>query len=191
MNRHLSPDEFVSAIDEALPSPRQAHLASCESCRDELSRVIALVGEVSSVSVPEPSPLFWNHFSERVRLATGEVPLPNGSAVWRRAWKPLGAIAALAAAVALVVVFRPVPVPDRPAASVSAANAQAQRVVGELEEDGTWDLVVGLAAEADWADVRQVVVPRSGTADTLIDELTAEQREALVRLLQAEIGDFE
>jgi hypothetical protein len=47
-----------------------------------------------------------------------------------------------------------------------------------------------LAAELDLSDVREVAVPAAGTVDNLLDELTVAQREALVRLLQKEMGDL-
>ncbi len=55
-------------------------------------------------------------------------------------------------------------------------------------DDGSWGLVIGLASELDWADVREVAKPAEGTADRMIEELTPAQRDEFARLLQEEMG---
>lgn len=193
MTRHLTPDEFVSVADGNEAPQMQEHLAACRSCQEEVARLKALLVDLEATPVPEPSPLFWDHFSARVRHATLDLEPPAGGADsswwWTRGWRPLAMVGALAGAVALAVVLGPGSVSRAPESIV--ADAAPSAAIIAFEEDGTWDLVVGLASELEWTDVRAAVVPRSGTADALIDELTPEQREALVRLLQAEIGEFE
>jgi hypothetical protein len=45
-----------------------------------------------------------------------------------------------------------------------------------------------LASELDWNELRKAAEPAEGTVDAMIEELTSEQREALARLLQKEMG---
>ena len=44
MNKHLSPEEFVDAIDGTLAPSRREHLDQCEACRHEAG---ALAGVAS------------------------------------------------------------------------------------------------------------------------------------------------
>lgn len=182
MSEHLRHEELIDALDDTLALSRLAHVTSCESCREELARVRSVLREVEHLEMPTPSPLFWDHFSERVRQATAGEAVPSASAWWHAWVRPLGMLAAAAGAVALVAVWRPAPpavVPsDRPAASVAA-----------LADNGEWGLVIGLASELDAADVREAAKPAEGTADAMIEELTAAQRGALVRWLQEDIGE--
>ena len=128
--------------------------------------------------------MFWDHFSERVRQATAAESMPAATRWWSGWWSPVGALAGALGVIALVVLLRPTPqVPSDLGAPVESAALQM------TPDDGSWGLVVGLAAELDHADVREVAAPAAGTVDTLLDELTKAQREALVRLLQKEMGD--
>ena len=63
---HLTSDELIDAMEGRGEVP---HLATCEHCRRELAELSSVLAEAKQLSVPEPSPLFWQHFSERVRTA--------------------------------------------------------------------------------------------------------------------------
>jgi hypothetical protein len=188
MRTHLSTDEFVDALDGALAAGRPAHLDACAARQAAVAALRATLHEAQQVPAPEPSPLFWEHFSDHVREATSNLTVP--SIAWWHDWRPVGALATAVGALALVLLFgvgRPV---DRP---VETQAVLATAVPGDSQDDGPWALVVGLTDEAglDFDDTREAVAPRSGTADAMIDELTPEQREALVRLLLQEMGDSE
>jgi hypothetical protein len=185
MTNHLRPEEFVEALDGTLAPDSQAHLEACGECREELLQLRSLVGDVRGVDAPEPSPLFWDHFSARVKQATIAEPVPAAAAWWREWWRPIGAVATGAVALALMFALRPTP----PAES-SSTLVESVPVVEAIADDGSWGLVVGLASELKWSDVHEVAEPASGTADAMIDEMTAAQREAFVRLLQKEMGDL-
>ncbi len=112
---HFTSDQFIDAIDaidaiEAkveLPRALSTHLAGCEACQTEFSSLADTLGEVRAVSMPEPSPLFWDHFSQRVRAVTSDEPLPAPAAGWQAGgWRAVLATVALAAALVLVVVMR-------------------------------------------------------------------------------------
>jgi hypothetical protein len=183
MTNHLRPEEFIEALDGALAPNRQAHLEACGECRQELEQLHSLVGDVRGVDAPEPSPLFWDHFSARVKQATLAEPMPAAAAWWREWWRPIGAVATGAATLALMFALRPV-------APVVSSPSIESSVVEAVADDGSWGLVVGLASGLEWTDVHEVAEPASGTADAMIDEMTAAQREAFVRLLQKEMGDL-
>src|SRR5262245_1608186 len=111
--QHLSGDALVDLVEGLVSEADVPHLASCDRCRDQLAGLRAmrtLAAEKEVVDVPEPSPLFWDHFSARVREAVAsEPPPPDGW--WRRVWSwpgvmaPESAVAAVV--VVLAVVFRP------------------------------------------------------------------------------------
>jgi hypothetical protein len=184
MSEHLRHEEMVDALDARLAAPRQAHLAACEPCRQELAGLQSMLREVEQQDVPAPSPLFWDHFADRVRGATAEQPMPGVLAGWRAWLRPVGVMAAAAGALALVLVLRPFPQPPAP-----GPEDRALPLVGTLADDGSWGLVIGLASELDAKDVREAAKPVEGTADAMIEELTAAQRAALARLLREDIGE--
>ena len=124
--RHLHPDELIDLAEGTRPESSAPHLRSCEACRRQLADARATIAAASDVEVPEPSPLFWDHFSVRVReaIAAGAgrrrfVPLGGWQWSWRRLATPLaaGSTAGDPAAVAIAegdlsaVVFEPDPLP--------------------------------------------------------------------------------
>jgi len=177
MTQHLRPEEFVDAMDGLLEPMRRDHLATCEECRTQLEGVQAAQLEALEVPMPEPSPLFWDHFSARVQGATRDLDA-TPRRWWQLDWRPIGALATAAGALALVLTLRPAHVVPTAGISLPA-----------IEDDGSWDIMVSMVSEASWEDVRDAVVPALGTADAAIDELNAAQREELVRLLKKEIGN--
>jgi len=184
MTEHLRQDEFVDAIEHALDAARQRHVDECVECQASLTELQRTLQEARGVDMPEPSPLFWDHFSDRVRQATDLESTPGTARNWWQVswWRPIGILASAVAAALLIVVMRPAPAdPTEPAVEVAALVTPP--------DDGSWGLVMGLASELDATDVREVAKPAEGTADAMIAELTAEQRRALVKLLKAEIGE--
>jgi hypothetical protein len=183
MTNHLRPDEFVDAMDGALSTARGAHLEHCAECRAELDGLLLMQREAHADDAPEPSPLFWDHFSARVREATArEKRAPQSW--WRTGWQPIAALTVMAAAAVLVLQMRSMPPVVPPALAPVTSTAD-----GGFEDDGSWDIVMGLASEIAWDDIRDAVTPATGAADAAIEELTGAQREALVRLLKQEIGE--
>jgi hypothetical protein len=185
MNTHLKPSEIVDALDGALALPRRAHLDSCATCAREVAALGRVHRDVAESADPhEPSPLFWSHFSDRLREAVRDEPLPGWR--WAAWWRPAVALAAIALVAVLVGVL-PWQSPEealRPAAPVLADAGV------DLDEAG-WGLVVDAASDFETDQVREMIVPRAGTADRLIDALSVEERREFVRLLRAEMGSLE
>jgi hypothetical protein len=78
--KHLTPEELVDSLDRALPAARQAHVDDCARCQTERATLSAVVRDVAAVEMPEPSPLFWDHLSARVRARVEEEPAPSAHA---------------------------------------------------------------------------------------------------------------
>jgi anti-sigma-K factor RskA len=182
MSEHLRHEEFVDAIEHTLDVSRQAHLDACAECRAAIDELGGILKETRSVDLPEPSPLFWDHFSDRVLEATGQETMSAERAWWhpQQWWRPVGIVASALAAAVLVIVLRPSPAPAPPAEIPAFATTP---------DDGSWGLVIGLASDLNVSDVREVAKPADGTADAMIAELSAAQRRALVQLLKDEIGE--
>jgi hypothetical protein len=181
MNGHLSQEELVAALEGTLEPIRKTHLDACDRCGREAGSLQAILRDVETAAEPaEPSPLFWDHFSARVRDAVG--PAPPRVRVWRRWWKPVVALAAGAAAIVLVTRGA-----DRDPATdvvpVQTADAAAAT-------DAPWEAVVELAADLSVDDVAGAVPLRLDNV-VLFDELTPEERAAVAELLEHEMKGLE
>jgi len=188
---HLSPDEFADLIENALPAARAAHATSCDACRTRANDVRAALAATRAVEADEPSPLFWEHFSSRVREAIAAAAAP------RRRWMWVGSPAfvrgAAIAAVALVLggIFLRAPSPPAPAADTATANAaSSDDWPGFGEDDGAWDLIVSVAGSLTWDEVDAVgFAVRPSSIDRAVQTLSVEERTTLARLLQEEMSD--
>jgi hypothetical protein len=188
MKRHLTPEEHVDALDDVLTGTRAAHLASCGECQADAATLRRMRREAGDVAAPPPSPLFWDHFSERVRVAVSEQPVPSRR--WWQDWRRAGAMAVAGSLV--VVLFVLVPgAPDETGTGQTGEAEGPETVALSGDDDPSWALVVGLTDGIDLGldDARDAMAPRAGTADAMLDDLTAEQRETLVRLLEKEMGE--
>ncbi|MDH4066381.1 MAG: hypothetical protein OEW19_18420 [Acidobacteriota bacterium] len=186
---HLSRDELVDAAEGTLPPVRGAHLASCEACRDEVAQLMHVLREAAEVPVPEPSPLFWDHFSARVRDAVADEALPtSGRSVWLR-WPTLAPFGALALVLLALVasLLRPdVSVTDRRAGGASMPRAGTTDAALGRE---SWEFVAELVGPLDWDTAGAAgigVVP--GDVDSLLLALDADERRELSRLLEGELA---
>jgi hypothetical protein len=187
MSTHLTPQRIVEAIDGTLSSAARDHLGACVECRAEVERVRAILQEAERAApAREPSPLFWDHFADRVREATSTLPVASRSSGWSYWWRPgllvSGALAVIALVVAVPRFLPPAPVVDQVVADADPAPA--------VDFDG-WDLVVSLTDDLGWDEVQQVARPKAGTADAVIDELSPAERAMFVKLLKQEMGGLE
>ena len=99
--KHLTSAQLVDFIEGVLPAERAAHVGACARCRQEADELRAVMCEVREVDVPEPSPLFWDHLSQRVRDACGAEP-KVGSSGWVPSWS-LSRVALAVTTVTVVV----------------------------------------------------------------------------------------
>jgi len=141
---HLNADEFIDAMEGLLPADRQAHLAACEACRQQLAELASALGDARQVSIPEPSPLFWQHFSQRVRVAIDAEPA-RGLDWPMLGWLRFAVLPALAVLV-MVLVFA-LPRPDRSATSAALTDGGAVEVPAA---DDSWVMMTTLVGDLDW-----------------------------------------
>ncbi len=175
---HLTSDELIDAVEGHLAPERQAHLAVCESCQRQKSELAAVLAEAQQASVPEPSPLFWQYLSARVRGAIDGDPRGSALSWWR--WQllaPLGAVALLVFALATTI-GRP---PD-----VTLDVAAGAAVDAPLADD-SWAALTILVGNIDLETASAAGVIEPGAADVALLELTSEEQQELTRLLKAEL----
>jgi hypothetical protein len=185
MSAHLSTQELVDALEGTLPDARQAHLTACEACSREIAELTGVARETQlSGEVPEPSPLFWDHFSARVRTAT-EAEAIRPLSWWERAWQPIVAVSAVAATVLLaVLVFKgrsPETVPIAPASTTAAAGQTAVEPI----DDSSFDFVVRVASGST-KDELHAARPSADTTAAMLEDLTPEQQAEFIRLLKTD-----
>lgn len=214
--RHLSPEQFVDALDGTASGQVLEHAASCAACRQQLDDLKAIAREADAVEVPEPSPLFWDHLSARVRTAVEAEAARHetGSLSWAArfmghaaSWRML--VPLTAAAVLAVALLVRVPPPDRggvasgapspadassvrSATSLSGPNLDgpAQGIdVADSVDDEPLAFVADLASGLDWTAAAEIGLTPSGGVESTVLDLDEAERAELQRLLNEAIGN--
>lgn len=191
MNRHLNDAELVDCLETPSSPPRGAHLERCETCRSRMDVLRATLEHVQRArpdAVPEPSPLFWEHFSRRVHEAIGEEQ-PGSRWGWLTALAPVAAVLLLCAG-ALVVWQSSLgpPVPATEVANGPAVAPQGADAPLDLEDDAEWALVRVAADDLEWDSAAEAGIGANpGAAERVALEMSAEERRELERLIDAEM----
>lgn len=193
---HLSDMEFADYLDGALTPSRDGHLTGCEACRAHAESLRqAMVTMMAEADVPEPSPLFWEHFSQRVRDAIDEVDAAAGESTrWFRS--PIFKWTVVATAVSLVVgatlwvgprTLRPTPPSSSDVAEHAPLLVPADLPI-DLDADQDWALVRIVAEELEWEDAHEAgIAARPGSADRVALEMSPAERQEFARLLEDEM----
>jgi hypothetical protein len=215
--KHLTPEEFVDALEGTLTPERAGHLDACASCRTDVEGLRALVGDAqrdAEADAAEPSPLFWPHFAARVRAATEAQPVSGGGRWWTPRWHyAVAAASMLTLAITGAWLTRlasvplpastgqiaagpeapgPRPLPDDPRAAIVDVDTSSARGGGadEPADSEGWSRVVQLTGTLP-ADDRLTVVPATAGSAGLIEDLSPSQLREFVRLLRAEQGGMQ
>ena len=184
MTTHLSSDDLAAAADGTLAGAGRAHLDECAACRAAVSELSALMAELTSDAVPEPSPFFWALLSHRVGEATR-----NESAPVRGVWtfgRPVLAFGALAAAALLLFLWSSSP--RGPASDLPPALATAGD--GAADTDVAWQAMSEIAAAMTAEDVQRATAS-APERSTVLSELSDDERRAFIELLKREIGEVQ
>ena len=180
---HLSPEALIDIAEGTRPESSTPHLAVCRSCREQLADLREMMATVA-VDVPEPSPLFWDHLSARVREAVAaEGP---GSTPWwklgRRSWRLAAGMSVAVIAIAGSLTLRPARGPDAVSTVVTPAAVGNGAVSAD---DPSLSLLSDLARDLDWdAAAEAGITMEVGAADGALTELTSAERTELQRLLR-------
>ena len=201
---HLRESEFVDLLDDVLPAARARHVEECAAVRREDGCAAQHARAGVDVEVPEPSPLFWEHFSARVREGVQDAA-PGERAPWSGWWRRARLEWAVAGALMAVVIVagfwaartgltrQPIAtIATGPSASGSGASHTASHddmddLMKAFDDDAAWSVVRAVADEVHWDDqVTASLEARPGTVERAVLSLTGEARAELIRLLEAE-----
>jgi len=193
---HLTDVELVDLLDGTLASSRERHLEVCDSCRATAARLREALARAADVKMPEPSPLFWEHFSARVHegvraAETGQPPRGFGWAHGTTVnWALSGALLTLVLVGGVWRASAPRPQhsasPTAPASMATVADQDAFDPE-TLGHDEAWALVRTVADDVPWDDAAaEGFGVRPGSVEHAMVALTGDERSELVRLLQAE-----
>jgi hypothetical protein len=205
--KHLNRAELVDFIETSplLPAERARHVSTCQQCHAEADALRSTRALATTDEVPEPSPLFWDHFSARVADAVREEePGRDGDAGAATGWRrsPLAtwaAVATMAVLVMMTVVWRttlhaPAPTRGPAMAGVGAGKgtvapaADAGGDEREVDADEAWAVVRAAAQDLRWEEAHAAGLSAyPGAAEGLALELTADERSELARLLDKEL----
>jgi len=188
---HLQPDELVDLAEGTRAEASAPHLAECAVCRLQLAELRAMMSAAADGDVPEPSPLFWDHFSARVRQAVSAEDAPRRSFwTWPRVVIPVAAVATAVLAVGLTLntgradpsVPTVGPAPLAPVASVDLLSDP--RSAG----DTALTLVAELSSDMDVDTAHEAGLAARGSAEHAITHMNGAELRELQRLLQEELA---
>ena len=198
---HLTPEELIDLAEGARAEAAAPHLQSCEVCRHEIVALRATMSAAAAVELPEPSPLFWDHLSQRVREAVGgeEAPVPRFPG-WGRAlggaWRAWAMAGVAAAVIISIYVTAPHTLPlsstrsSTPSTPSTGARSAAAVSSAPLEPFGAADdpslaLFAHLTEQIDPQAITETGwSSHVGAADEVVASLTDDERLELQRLLK-------
>ena len=193
---HLKDDQLVDLAEGTLAESSAPHLASCERCRRQLRDMRAVMSVAGEVDVREPSPLYWDHLSARVRDAVAIDASPRrpwaDMAAWRRVLMPAWATAVASIIIIVALsprVASPPSAPSAPAAVV-ATGAEVVEVWNDQASDDDESLVLmgSLSAGFDLDAARQAGLAARGSAEHAVTHMDNDELRELQRLLAQELA---
>ena len=202
---HVKPDELVDIAEGTRAESSAPHLATCDDCRRQLADVRTMMSAAAEVEVPEPSPLFWDHFSARVRRAVASDGAPRrpwldtllAARRGARVWMTLSAVA-LAAMILAVVVNQRVPLPPVPSApvvqvatttTVGPVTGSAMELLNDvIPDDPSLTLVAQLTVDLDLDGAEEAGLMPRGSAEHAVSHMNDGELRELRRLLKEELA---
>ena len=182
---HLSSEILLDVAEGTRSESAVAHLATCAVCREQLADLRETMA-IIAVEVPEPSPLFWDHLSVRVREAVA-AEATHSTSRWsfrRVSFTLAGAMSAAAVVIAVSLTMRTPELIDMPSGTVPPAVT----VVDDIRttaEDPSLSLLADLAGGLDWDSAAEAgMTMEAGEVDNRLTELTDAERIELQRLLR-------
>jgi hypothetical protein len=176
MPTHLTDETLIDLLEETAGAEARRHAAECRLCEARLQEAQAGRRLATSAEVPEPSPLYWEHFRRQVgrRLEARE---PRW---WPRlVWGPV-----LAAAAAVVIAVW-VPATPRGVGQTPAPVLPAWSALPPAESD---EGLAVLAAIAPRAGEALGVVADCRDLGNCLAELSDEESRALAEALRGQLA---
>ena len=191
---HLTPEDFIDLAEGTQSEASFPHVSACDGCRRQLAAMRAAMAMATDADVPEPSPIFWDSLSARVRDAIATAAARPWWSVWTRprVLMPLSAVAVLALVVALAPNLRlgspgaGIGTAPSPIAVTSIAGEPAADSV-DLAGDPLLMLVSDLSATIDWDSATAAGFAEQNSAEQAVTHMNGDELRALKQLLQAEL----
>jgi len=182
--KHLTPQQFIALLEGTPDAASRSHLAMCVPCQGEVDALRSINASIAGqAAVPEPSPLFWPHFTARVQQAVAAEPMTTSW--WRGMWRPVAGVGLALACVALVAVVNLTRLSESGVTDLAATTVMTEPL------DRAGELVAQMAASVSWEDLQQIVPTSSDGAADMLASLTPAERAAFVRLLKSRSGGEE
>ena len=187
---HLRPDQLVDLAEGVQAESSVPHFAACQECRRQLADLKAMMSAAANVGMPEPSPLFWDHFSARVRGAVAAEGVPRRSLWdWPRLWMPVAAAAMAGIILMIVLNASRVSTPGAGTAPI-AQDASVELLLDSQAggDDTALTLVSELSSDLDFDSAREAGLATGGSAEHAVTHLNRGELRELRRLLQQELA---
>jgi hypothetical protein len=196
--KHFSPSEFVDFAEGTLAPARAAHADGCDDCRAQGALIRDAIRATATSEIPEPSPLFWEHFSARVREGVA-AEAPHTAWSWlggRQSIRLAAAIAIVVAVVSTAWLMRepkvsrvPVPATQQQAASTPVVGHSADLDAGiDADNAEVWAVLTAAASDMAIEEARAAgMKPHPAAVDRAVQGMTTAELAELGRLLQSEI----
>ena len=198
---HLKTEEFVDIVEGTRAEASAPHLAACASCRAQLLELRTILSAARDVDVPDPSPLFWDHLSSRVRDAVATEAVDArlktwGSVFGARAFQASAAVALLFAVVLGSRLMAPPPAATGspfaaappPATVIADANASTDVLWDAASDDTSLMLVASLTSALALDAASAAGLAPSGSAEHAVTHMSEGELRELGRLLKEELA---
>lgn len=191
---HLSRAEFVDLIDSpaSVSAERVQHVEACAQCREKAEVLRAMHSLAAADEIPEPSPLFWEHFSARVAEELQREPVPAPTRRWIpvpfATWAAAATIVLLLISTALWRTTVHAPAPHVPQQASGTPDLATVEPVDDLDADDAWAVVRAATADLVWEDAHAAgITPRPDDVENEALQLNAAERMELGRLLDEDM----
>jgi hypothetical protein len=161
---------------------------------------MSIVMDDPAADMPEPSPLFWDHLSDRVRGAVAAEDRPRhswpGAAPWWRRVLPLAAVAVASLLIAVALgsrIMAPrVPVPAGAHAALppeaTAADLRPADILDSAPDDASLTLVASLAEHLDLDGAGEAGLAPRESAEHAVTQMSDDDLRELRRVLKEELA---
>jgi hypothetical protein len=185
--KHLSDEALVELLEGGTAG--LDHVETCVMCRGRVQTMRQMIGLLRDDRVPEPSPLFWAHLSERIRRAVAENPVPARDWWTEPRWSWALAAAAAVVIVVLIVGPRRTTPASNTAANQSIAASATDVSWAVAAADESWQIVEGVSDDLDLDAAPEAgIFVRPGSIDRELLMLSDQERSDLARVIQAELN---
>ena len=202
MTKHLGPQEFIDLIEGVLSLDRIDHLEECSRCREEGASLRGLMQDAREVTVPDPSPLFWNHLSQRIK---NEVLENKAASPWWRieGFRSIATATSIALVLLTVVgtlVFRS-SFNQRPFSGTGNSTEVGLNGLVETAVDSAfnetsfgfesdWELVLAIAKQTEWrGSAADAFFVERGVLDEALSQLSLIESRRLKELIEADLSE--